>query len=238
MPGIDVSTYQGDVAWDQVKAAGKVFAFARVSNGTTKLDPTFDKNWKGMKAAGVIRGAYQYFRPAEDAAAQAKIVLDAIDAAGGLQAGDLPPVVDLETADGKTADVVQAQAKIWIDLVTAKIGRKPIVYTAAYLSSMVGTTFVESPLWVANYKVQCPKMPDGWTRWHFWQSADDGVVAGIAGKVDLDVFDGSLDDLRAFTFACAPGDTACASKGDAGAPPPAAPGPDPGPDPIAPVPCR
>src|SRR5579864_8091651 len=69
--GVDVSTYQGAIDWTQVKAAKMDFAFARISDGTTHPDAQFAANWQGMKAAGVVRGSYQYFRASEDPTAQA-----------------------------------------------------------------------------------------------------------------------------------------------------------------------
>jgi lysozyme len=51
-------------------------------------------------------------------------------------------------------------------------------------------------LWLAHYTEQCPALPPPWTRWAFWQYTDNGQIAGIDGAVDLDVFDGSLDELR------------------------------------------
>ena len=220
LEGIDVSVYQGDVDWAKVKAAGKVFAFARVANGLLKSDTKFATNWPAMKAAGLVRGAYLYFRPSQDVAGQAKAVLDALEAACGLQAGDLPPVLDLETTDNLPAATVLGAAKTWLDLVEAKIGKKPLVYTSASMSTQlgVGTSLAAYPLWVAHYAVQCPEMPAGWASWQFWQRSDKGTVAGIAGAVDLDQFDGTLADLEKLTLACAPG--AC-EPADAGAPAPA-----------------
>jgi len=44
--------------------------------------------------------------------------------------------------------------------------------------------------------VECPTLPDGWTRWTFWQHSSDGRVAGVNGPVDLDLFAGTLRELR------------------------------------------
>src|SRR4051794_26211315 len=60
--GIDVSYYQGDIDWAQVKGSGVEFGVARVSDGFFK-DTKFDQNWPAMKAAGILRGAYQFFEP-------------------------------------------------------------------------------------------------------------------------------------------------------------------------------
>src|SRR5262245_1766628 len=58
--GVDVSVYQGNINWAMAKAAGIAFAIARVSDGMF-MDTKFDQNWSGMKANGIVRGAYQFF---------------------------------------------------------------------------------------------------------------------------------------------------------------------------------
>ncbi len=199
--GVDVSSYQGTVSWSQVKGAGRQFAFARISDGLNSVDSKFPQNWPAMKAAGLVRGSYQYFRPSQDAGLQAQMVLDKLAAAGGLQPGDLPPVLDLESADGLAASVVVAKAKAWLAKVEAATKVKPIVYTAAFMSDVIGTSFGGYTLWVANYGATCPTMPSGWTDWHFWQHADNGSVAGIGGNVDSDFFNGTLPQLQALTIA-------------------------------------
>ena len=54
--GVDVSEFQGNIDWGQVRASGRLFAFIRVGDGHY-FDPLFDQNWSGAKGAGVIRGA-------------------------------------------------------------------------------------------------------------------------------------------------------------------------------------
>jgi lysozyme len=200
LDGIDVSYYQGTINWASVKAAGKTFAFARVSDGLSYPDNKFASNWPAMKSAGIVRGAYQYFRPSADANAQADLMLDKIKAAGGLQPGDLPPVLDLETDSGLAASVVVARAKTWLAKVEAQTGVKPIVYTAAFMSNVIGTSFSGYTLWVANYGATCPLMPSGWTDWKFWQTSDSGKVNGIGGNVDTNVFNGAMSDLLGLTL--------------------------------------
>ncbi len=193
--GVDVSTYQGTVNWASVKSSGRVFAFTRVSDGTTHPDGTFATNWAGIKNAGLLRGAYQFFRPGEDPNAQADLLIAKV---GKLGAGDLPAVLDLETVDGVAAATLQARAKAWLQRVEQGTGKKPIVYTANFMSSAIGTSLGAYPLWVANYGVTCPTMPSGFTAWKFWQSSSTGNVSGISGAVDLDEFQGTLADLKTY----------------------------------------
>jgi lysozyme len=210
--GVDVSGYQGPVDWAAAKAAGIAFAFARVSDGTGYPDTEFATNWPALRAAGVVRGAYQFFRPAEDPAAQARIFLAMLSSAGGLRPGDLPPVIDVEVTDDTTDATIQAHMQAWVDAMQAGTGRQPIVYASPSFAWHLGTGFWSYPLWVASWGVSCPALPAGWSSWTFWQKSDVGTVQGIAGAVDLDEFDGSFGDLVGL---------AGASGRDASAAPPA-----------------
>jgi lysozyme len=163
--GVDVSYYQGTIDWVKVKGAGIDFAISRVSDGVGFIDPKFAANWPASKKAGLVRGTYQFFEPAQDPIKQADLMFAEVQKAGGFQAGDLPPVLDVEVTGGLTPAQIQASMTKWLNYVEAKIGRKPIIYTAAFMSSNVGTGFKAYPLWVANYGPACPTMPSGWTRW-------------------------------------------------------------------------
>ena len=192
--GIDISVWQGTIDWARVRAAGKEFAFARVANGTT-VDTKFDANWPAMKAAGVLRGAYQYWRPGQDAMAQANVVIAEV---GQLGPGDLPVVADVEATDGQTAATIISKLQTWIAVVEAGTGRRPIVYTARYFwnTNVNSTAFNSYPLWVANYYVSCPSLPAAWSDFLFWQYTDSGSVDGITGNVDLDIFNGTRAELE------------------------------------------
>src|SRR5262245_32070825 len=72
--GIDVAQWQGSINWSAVKSAGKQFAIIRVSDGTGHPDPYFASNWRNAKAAGLVVGSYQFFRPGQNATAQADLM--------------------------------------------------------------------------------------------------------------------------------------------------------------------
>ncbi len=208
--GVDVSTYQGSVNWASAKSAGIVFGIARMSDGLNYPDNEFAANWKNMKAQGIVRGVYQFFEPAQDPTQQANMLLNAVNSAGGFIPEDLPPVMDIEVTGGQSPSTIQAHMQTWLNVIEKAVGRKPIIYTAAFMSSNIGSGFGSYPLWVANWGVSCPTMPSGWTAWKFWQNADNGSVSGISGAVDTDEFNGSLTDLKAWAT----------ETTDAGAPPP------------------
>jgi lysozyme len=203
--GIDVSYYQGNIDWNQVKGAGVEFAFIRVSDGTGFPDPRFATYWAGSRSAGILHGAYQYFRPEQDVIAQADLLLTNM---GMLMHDDLPPVLDVEATGGLGPAQVAAKVKLWVDYVTPKIGRAPIIYTGYYFwrDSVGGANMTASPLWHAQYTTAaCPNIADPWTSWAFWQYTDTGTVAGISGGTDLDRFNGDRAALDAFIGASTSG---------------------------------
>ncbi len=193
--GIDVSYYQGTIDWDAV--AGAVdFALIRVSHSTEFFDPEFDANWAGARAAGLPAGVYQYFEPDEDPIAQADLLLDHM---GPLMPGDLPPVIDVESTAGQSGAQIGMAVQAWLEHVETALGVRPIIYTGPYFwQDNVGSDMFEDyPLWIAHYGTECPLTPTPWQRWDFHQYTDSGATAGIAGNVDQNTFNGTLDDLLA-----------------------------------------
>ncbi len=199
--GIDVSYYQGTVNWAEAKASGIDFAFARVADGTDFIDPQFAANWTNMKAAGVVRGAYQFFRPETDPTAQANLLVAQIKAAGGFESGDLAPTIDVEVTDSIAVSTILANIQTWLDVVEAATGLTPTIYVSPGFWSTLGnpTSFGAYALWDADWTTSCPTVPtSSWSTWQFWQNADTGTVPGVGSDPDLDVFNGSLTQLLAY----------------------------------------
>ncbi len=191
--GVDVSSYQGAINWATVRATGVTFAFAKSSEGSSLVDSYFARNWAGMRAAGVIRGAYHYFHPGVSAQTQVNLVVSTV---GRLEADDLPIVLDFETLDGLSESTAVSRAVTFLQGVANRTGRTPILYVSAGFFSRAYPELAPFPLWVAHYGVSCPRVPIGRTTWSFWQSSESGRVSGIpGGDVDIDVFNGSLSDL-------------------------------------------
>jgi lysozyme len=202
--GIDVSKWQGTIDWGKVKTAGYAYAFIRVSDGANTKDAKFDANWAATKSVGIIRGAYQFFRPSQSVTAQANLMIDKI---GTYTPGDLPPVIDVEDDGGLAPSTVASRVRQWVDLVKAAVGVEPIIYTGKYFwRDEVGSpaSFAPNPLWIAQYTSLCPDIPAPWAKWTFWQYTDSGSVPGIAGPVDTNRFNGTLAQLQAFAQSSPP----------------------------------
>lgn len=192
--GVDVSHWQGTIDWRAVRGAGIGFAFIKATEGGTFTDPAFAANWSAAGAAGVRRGAYHYFRPSVDAAAQAQNFLRVVQ----LGPGDLPAVLDVETSEGVASDALIRAVRTWLETVERATGKRPIVYTYPdFWNRGVGGAVGTYPLWIATYGRDAPIVPAGWSEWTFWQYSSTGRVPGIAGDVDLDRFAGGEARLAA-----------------------------------------
>jgi lysozyme len=197
LQGIDVSAYQNPVNWATVANSGIYYAFAKATEGETFVDPSFATNWATMRSAGIIRGAYHFFRPGKDPRTQANNFLKALTPT--LDGSDLPPVLDLEVLDNLTPGVVLDRANQWLKIIESATGRKPIIYTfPVFWEERLGnpTQLANYPLWVANFGTQDPYVPSAWKDWAFHQFSESGTVAGIASNVDLNQFNGNHDDLQ------------------------------------------
>lgn len=223
--GIDVSYYQGNVDWPSVRNAGAVFAIARATYGSTKVDPQFSTYWPAIKNAQLIRGAYHFFLASQDPEEQANLFIKTV---GTLSEGDLPPTLDVE-ADSGTSSSLVSDVQTWLNLVEQKLGMTPIIYTApSYWNDNLNSSFSKYPLWVAEYGVSTPKSVNGWSNWTFWQHSQSGSINGISGTVDQDYFNGSSNDLQAFaqfSWSVSDSPTPAPTPAPAPTPPPAQPAP-------------
>ncbi len=214
VPGIDVSYWQSGIDWPKVRAAGMRFVFIRAGDGERYTDPTFAINWSGAGNAGLLRGAYHFFRPSQHAERQANTFLKVLQSASATL--ELPAVLDLEVPEGQSTDRIVGRAKSWLDAVESALGRKPIIYSNL---SFLRTYFVvaggppawvnDYPLWIAWYpnnyvEGMSPPLPPGWFRWTFWQYSQTGRVNGINTAVDLNLFNGTLEELYRFANAQMP----------------------------------
>jgi len=202
--GLDVSHYQGAIDWIQVAGGGYSFTFAKATEGTTLIDPTYAINRAGSNGLGLRLGAYHFGRPGGSGAAgiAANAIAQADFFVGVAQpaAGDLPPVLDLETKGTlATAGLVQ-WTQAWLDEVRALTGIDAAVYVSPsfWKTALGDTTAIAGdghPLWIAHWTTNAaptvPALNWGGLGWTFWQWTDCSNVPGIAHCVDGDRLNGT-----------------------------------------------
>jgi lysozyme len=226
--GVDVYQGDGTIDWAAVNGSGRLFAFAKASQGDYNSQTTFATNWSQIKAAGMYRGPYHFFDATVDGVAQANWFLGKIAAAGGVGAGDLPPALDLECptspnqadtanlclGNGKNGwvDTATLKQRVWdfLDTVEKATGMTPIIYSYVSWFGTFGFTdakLANYPLWIASYDPKCATIPAPWTSAPFWQYTATGAVPGIGTpttNADHDRFTGTAAQLAAWVAAAAP----------------------------------
>ncbi|MEU8950889.1 GH25 family lysozyme [Streptomyces sp. NPDC048489] len=152
--GIDVSAYQAEQDWDALKNGGLTFAFAKASEGQTSRDSRFAAHIKGIKAAGLVPGAYHFAWPNQDAAKEAANYIAAVKPYAGpgfLHWLDLERYSDGRNYRGRTAAQIKAYATAWIAAVQKAFPAQRVgIYTSA---SDLAAGHVPSgvPLWYPAY---------------------------------------------------------------------------------------
>jgi lysozyme len=197
--GIDLSRFQPSVDWETARANGVNFAFIKATEGGDLVDPMFRDHWDGAGAAGVKRGAYHFFYHCRPAAEQARWFIAHVPKVRG----ELPPVLDMEWTPfsptctiRRAGAVIREEAEVFLAIVGRHYGQRPIIYTTVdfyedtELWRLDGVEF-----WLRSVADHPGQVYDG-RAWRFWQYTSTGVVPGIAGKVDINVFGGSVAAWR------------------------------------------
>jgi len=199
--GIDISHYQGEINWDKLSDATidgfpLKFVIVKSTEGSSGVDENFNDNLYQAREYGFIRGAYHFWSNKSSARAQANFFLKQVH----LEEGDLPPVLDVEhKPKNRSIEDFQRDVLTWLHIVEDKYHVKPIIYTyykfkEQYLSAPV---FDDYPYWIAHYYVEKVEYKG---KWKFWQHTDAGRLDGIRGYVDLNIFNGSLYELKRLTI--------------------------------------
>ncbi|THF53891.1 glycoside hydrolase family 25 protein [Allorhizobium terrae] len=192
--GIDVSKWNGDINWAQVKQSGVSFVFIKATEGKDVVDPRFAEYWQEARAAGMPHAPYHFYYFCSTADDQANWFIANVPR----DSMALPPVIDVEwNHTSKTCttrpspEVVRAQMKRFMDRLEAYYGKRPIIYTSVdfHRDNLEGA-FKDYYFWVRSVAKHPSEIyPD--RKWAFWQYTSTGVIPGIKGNTDINVFAGT-----------------------------------------------
>jgi GH25 family lysozyme M1 (1,4-beta-N-acetylmuramidase) len=208
--GIDVSAYQSPQNWSAHKREGVSFAFAKASEGLHTRDSRFATHIKGIKAAGLVAGAYHFAWPAQSAAQEAANYIAAVRpyaGAGFCHWLDLERYSDGRNYGGRSASQIRAYVSSWLSHVRdAFPGQRAGVYTSRWdLSS--GHVPDGVTIWYPEYPWSSgatyaraeaharPTLPAGHGHPLFWQFTGSPLDRSIAYL--------SAADLRAWAHGAA-----------------------------------
>ena len=186
--GIDVSTWQGDIDFDAVKAAGCDFAIIRIGyskDGEITLDDKFDQNYERAKAAGIRTGIYlfSYDNTEKDVRAAADQIAEKL----GEEVPELPVVFDWEdfgrfqTYKMSFADLNKLYDAFADEL--AGKGYDCMLYGNKNSLENIWKDTDTRPVWLAHYTDKTDY--DG--PYRMWQASCTGRIDGIDGDVDMDI---------------------------------------------------
>jgi lysozyme len=196
--GLDVSEYQGKISWVDVGILENKypvnFVFIRATVGNDRLDKQFHENWYEAKKNNLIRGAYHYYRPSENSLEQAALFIKTVS----LKKGDLPPVLDIERLpENQSVDRLKIGLKRWLKAVETHYKVRPIIYTSErYYDDFLKEEFSDYLFWIANYNFYREDIQEEWL---FWQFTEKAAVSGIKGNIDLNIYNGDLQQLKFIT---------------------------------------
>lgn len=199
--GIDISHYQGDIDWEELRNAmiegcPLRFIMIKSTEGSSKLDNKFRDNFRQARENGYIRGAYHFWSNKSSARDQAYYFLNKVR----LEDGDLPPVLDVEhKPQEQSVEDFQRDILTWLHIVEDKYHVKPIIYTYYKFKerNLSAPVFDDYPYWIAHYYVDKVEYKGAWK---FWQHTDVGKLPGIKGYVDFNIYNGSFYDMKKLTI--------------------------------------
>lgn len=191
--GIDVSSHQGKIDWEQVAADGVEFAIIRVGfrgYGSGKLveDEQAAANLEGATAAGIPIGVYFFSQATteEEVLEEVEMTLQAVE---GYDLA-LPIVYDVEkvSGDGRmnaiSVEDRTAFTKLFCDKVQEAGYDSMIYFNTEMAALLVNIEELEDyKKWYASYSEQM-FFPYDYT---IWQYSDKGSIAGISTAVDLNI---------------------------------------------------
>lgn len=185
--GIDISEFQGEIDFEEVRRSGIEAVYIRVGAGEY-TDEYFAENYERAKAAGLKIGFYHYVtaRSVEEGRRQARFF-------ASLAAGrepDMRLAMDFEYFGSLSVSQINAISEAYLDELTALTRREAVIYSdLSNARNIFSRALAEKyPLWAAQYGADEPSANGKWREWVGFQYTDEGRVGGIYGNVDRNIF--------------------------------------------------
>ncbi len=178
--GIDVSIYQGDIDWVQVKNSGVQFAIIKAFESGYGVDKKFVQNITGAAAVGIRTGVYVFSKATtpEEAYNEALTIVNLV----APYTVSFPIAIDMESKvmNGLSKEQLAAIANTFCAVIDS-YGYTPIIYANKnWFKNRIGA--VNYDRWIAMYATCC----DYAINPQIWQASSEGVIPGIKGRVDID----------------------------------------------------
>jgi len=185
--GIDVSEWQGNIDFAEVKASGIDIVYIKSSEGDNYIDPYFRTNYTQAQENNLNIGFYHFLtaKTTTEAVSQARFFASVVN---GLNS-DCRLAMDFEVFDGLSLSQINDISIAFLSEVEDLTGKEVVVYSDAFNARATFSSRLSSeyPIWVAEYGSSEPA--DGnWSTWIGFQYTNRGRISGISGNVDRDYF--------------------------------------------------
>lgn len=188
--GIDVSKWQGNIDFEEVKKAGATFVMMRIgvqktAKGELEIDPYYLENIQKAKAAELKVGVYLYSiaTSTEEAIKHANWVIKVLDG----EKLDLPIVFDWENWSKWNSYKISFYEINNIAnnfMITVKNnGYEGMLYSSKFYLESIWTNQLNFPVWLAHYTEKTSYKG----KYKMWQLCNNGKIDGINGDVDINV---------------------------------------------------
>lgn len=185
--GIDISEFQGEIDFEEVRRSGIEAVYIRVGAGEY-TDEYFAENYERAKAAGLKIGFYHYVtaRSVDEGRRQARFFASLV--AG--REPDMRLAMDFEYFGSLSVSQINAISEAYLDELTALTRREAVIYSdLSNARNIFSRALAEKyPLWAAQYGADEPSANGKWREWVGFQYTDEGRVGGIYGNVDRNIF--------------------------------------------------
>ena len=189
--GLDVSNWQGNIDYAQVKSAGIEVVYIKASEGTTFKDPYFERNYANAKANGLKVGFYHFVTATnvQSAREQAQFFASVISG----KTPDCKLAMDFEQfRGGISVNEINEISKVFLETVQQLTGKEVVIYSNLNDAQRVFSRELANqyPLWVAYWGSESGLLnsSSNWQNWEGWQYTSRGIVAGVNGYVDRNRF--------------------------------------------------
>lgn len=200
--GIDVSRWQGIINWPMV--AGNVqFAMIKIGGSDQGFyqDGQAVRNALEARAANIPHGFYVYLGGAGSVADEINHIKNLINNIGGLRPGES---IALDWEENHPDEVGYVYG-IVRGLIDAGLPAPFIYMNLAYVKRNDWKRLAEMncALWVAAWgnnddKPDTAPPSDEWPFWAIWQYSSTGTVPGISGRVDMNLFNGEVEQFNKY----------------------------------------
>ena len=189
--GLDVNHYHAVQDWSAVINAGYSFIGIKVSEGTYNTDPTYLQHRDGARANPFALVVYYHIARQGDPIAEANRFVKLV---GELNANER---LSLDTERSSAVSIR------WVDSFYAQLptDRRNLLYTSnAVWVGMGNPTWARATnvdLWLPRYGSSTePVIPLPWRDYKIWQNSESGIVPGVDGPCDTNIWNGTVDDLH------------------------------------------